>query len=508
VTTIVWAGHAFLEVGAPPSAARGVGVEGNRIVDVGALDDLRARYPTADVVGSADFVLLPALVNSHDHGRGLGTLPLGVPDDLLEVWLVGLKALSGLDPYVAAAFDGLRLLRSGVGLTTHSHNPFDQHRLLEESEETLRGYRDAGIRVAYGPPYVDQNPLVYGDESDFLASVAPDLRPIAASMLAPGFGDLDEYLGVCRDLLHRHQDADQCLVQIQPNPVAVQWSSDRAIAESVELARRFGTRVQLHALETRYQRAYAQRRWGKSVVRHLDDVGALGPWLTAAHMVWTDPEDFLLLAEKGVGVAHNPSSNLRLRSGIAPIAEMLRAGVRLGVGLDGHSLDEDQDYLRELRLAWTLANRPGAKSATVLSQDVWRMGTVDGAAVTFGLTAPLGSLVVGNLADLFLIDRGEGLDDWSLGLGARSGVENERNDFADVLLRGASRRHVRHVMVNGRWVVRDGQSTTLDVREIVRALREDLTRRRAGRAAAREAKQIALAVRAFYAGWDADTPWS
>lgn len=107
----------------------------------------------------------------------------------------------------------------------------------------------------------------------------------------------------------------------------------------------------MHLLETRYQRTYARQRWAISFPQHLDAIGALGPWLTLAHMVWVAPDDLPLLAERGVGVAHNPSSNLRLRSGIAPPRAMLTAGVQVGIGLDGQALNDDQDMLRELRLA-------------------------------------------------------------------------------------------------------------------------------------------------------------
>ncbi len=505
MTTIVWAGAAFPDFDGEPRSDFGVAVESNRIVDRGPLAELRLRHPDDDEVGGSDLILIPGLINSHDHGRGLGTAPLGVPDDILETWLIGLRAQPGIDRYLAAAFDGLRLLRAGVCATTHSHNPLDRHRLAAESDDTLRGYRDAGIRVAYGPPIVDQNPLVYDDAAGFLAGLNPNLRASVEPLTRPNSVDPDLYFDLCADLVGRYQDPDSPTVQIQTNPVAVQWSSDPVVVRCVDFARRHQTRVQLHVLETRYQRAYAQRRWGKSVIRHLDDLGALGPWLTVAHMVWVDPEDFGLLAERGVGVAHNPSSNLRLRSGTAPVVAMRAAGIRVGVGLDGHSLDEDQDYLRELRLAWTLANRPGAASPTLSAIEIWTMGTRTGAAITFGTSAPLGALERGYLADLVLLDRGTGLDDWSIGLSAQPTPTEEKALLAEVMLRGASRRHVRHVMVNGRWAIREGRSTTLDERDIVSQLRANL-RGQSGTdqtASLEVARALVPAVRAFYAGWDA-----
>ena len=131
----------------------------------------------------------------------------------------------------------------------------------------------------------------------------------------------------------------------------------------------------MHMLESPYQRDYAWRTWGRGFIEQLDSMGALGEWLTLAHMVWSEADDPALLAARGVSVAHNPSSNLRLRSGIAPIARYRQAGVNVGIGMDGHTLDDDQDYLREIRLAFTLGNRPGANSVGLAPGDLLKMAT-------------------------------------------------------------------------------------------------------------------------------------
>ena len=503
MATLIWAGYALPDATAAPRSDFAVCVEGNRIVATGSFTDLKALYPTASLVGGANLILLPAMVNSHDHGRGLGTVPLGVPDDLLELWLLGLRVQPPLDPYLAAAYDGLRLLRSGVGLTAHSHNPRDRSRLDRESEATLSGYRDAGIRVAYHPPIVNQNSLVYADEAAFIETLPTDLQPLARSFLRQAIPSLDEYLGLCRDLFRRHHDTDAATVQIQVSPVAAQWCSDDVIVGCVQFAREHGTRVQMHMLETRYQRAYALRTWGKSTVRHLEEIGALGPWLTLAHMVWVDLDDLATLAERGVGIAHNPSSNLRLRSGIAPVPEFLEAGLSLGVGLDGHTLDEDQDYLRELRLAWTLANRPGAPSPTVPASVIWSLGTTGGAAITVGKTTKLGKLEAGYLADLVLIDQGSGLDDWTIGLSAQASPDAALAYLPELMLRGVCHQNVRDVMVNGEWVMRDGHSTRLDEAALVSELRQNLavTAKSAG-SVFNPAPAVVPDVRQYYLGWD------
>jgi 5-methylthioadenosine/S-adenosylhomocysteine deaminase len=503
MSLIISPGTALLDAAQPVERGVAVCVEGHQITDVGPRDALLARHPGADELRAPDLIMIPALVNSHDHGRGLGTLSLGVPDDLLEIWLPGLWSQPTIDPYLAALYDGLRLLRAGVCAVAHSHNPRDWLAMDAEAEATIRGYRDAGIRVAFHPPLVDQNQLVYDDRAGFLGSLPPELRPAAERFLSPPPLGRGEYLALCAELLRRHHDPEQHTVHVQISPAGGQWCSDELIGAAVEFARANRTRVQMHMLETCYQRAYALRRWGVSFPRHLDRIGALGPWLTLAHMVWADPEDLPLLAERGVGVAHNPSSNLRLRSGVAPVPELLANSVALGVGLDGHALDEDQDMLRELRLAWTLANRPGAAAPSVSARDVLCLGTTGGAAVTFGADVPLGRIASGYLADLVLLDRGEGLDDWTLGLSAESPLAGVDERLPELLLRSASRATVRHVMVNGRWVIREGRSALQDEQAVVAALREDLARQERDLSqAARDARALAPYVRGFYRGWD------
>ncbi|MBF2008610.1 MAG: amidohydrolase family protein [Chlorogloeopsis fritschii C42_A2020_084] len=498
MVTLIWAGIVFVDESATPQSHFGVCVEDNRIIATGKYHELHARYPNAQIVGSEKFLLAPTFVNSHDHGRALNTLSLGVTDDLLEIWLLKLSSLPIIDPYLAAAYDGLRLLRSGVGTVAHSHNPRSWQNMEAEAIATLKGYRDAGIRAAFHPPIVDQNPLVYGDAKQFLATLPADKKPLAKQFMAPVPLARQDYFGLCTDLVKTYHDTEQFMCHIQVSPAGGQWCSDELILEAVDFARRYQTRLQMHLLETSYQRQYAYRQWGKSFVQHLDEIGALGEWLTCAHMVWVDEEDLSLLAERKVGIAHNPSSNLRLRSGMAPIAKMVNAGVVLGIGLDGHSLDNDQDYLREMRLALTLSNQPGANALTVTAPTIWQMGTTGGAKITLGKNVPLGKLVPNHLADLVLID-------WSAVQDAAiPELYGEMIPTVEILLRQATRHHVKHVMVNGNWVVWDGKSKTLAENMLIAALREELAKQDKQKLlqTANNAEIVANYLRRFYAQWD------
>ncbi len=491
---LVWAGLALPDAHTPAQPDFAVAVEGTRIIAAGPRHQLAAAYPDAPQTGSADYLLLPGFTNSHDHGRGLGTFPLGAPDDLLEIWLPGLFSQPAVSPYLLAAWESVMLLRSGVTLTAHSQNPQNWLHMGDEAHELLRGYRDAGVRVAFHPPLVDQNPLVYAGRAEFLAGLPATLHEAAARFLAPNPLSHADYLTLCDELYRAYHDPVDHTVAIQISPAGGQWCSDALILAAVDFARSHATRVQMHMLETRYQRAYAWRTWGKSFIAHLHEIGALGPWLTLAHMIWIEESDLPLLAESGVAVAHNPGSNLRLRSGVAPVPAYIRHDIPLGIGMDGQTLDDDQDYLRELRLALTLANRPGAHSPTVTAADILHAGLGGGAAVTLGAGAPLGKLAPGALADLVLIDYTEVCRPWMSPLPST----------ADVLLRKASSRHVRHVMVHGDWKLWEGRATCVDEDALAAAIADELNRYAPTDLAAQAAAAQALApyLRRFYAAWE------
>ena len=485
---IIWANWGYIKGTFQESPA--LYILDSRIVEVGSRSTLTEKYPEATVFGSGELLMLPGLVNSHDHGRALGTLSLGIPDSLLEVWIDNLGILPHLSPQLAATYEGLQLIHSGVTSVAHSHNPASFETMFEEVPETLKGYRAAGIRVAMHPPITDQNRLIYDDRERFLASVPHELRLTAAEAMLSTRFSADDYFQELQRLFNQHHDTDEQWVHVQVSPVGGQWASDALILRAVEWAKAQGTRVQMHMLETPFQRQYAFRKWGKSFIQHLGEIGALGPWLTLAHMVWIEDTDIPLLAERGVSTAHNPSSNLRLRSGIAPIAALHHGGVRIGIGLDGHGLDEDQDYLREMRLAFTLANQPGATALDISPLTIFDMASQQGAKVTFGDNTRLGLLAEGYLADIVLLD-------WSGVKGAWCPpAYPSQAHLPDFLLRRATRQHVRHVMVHGEWVLRDKQHTRLDEAAVTQAVQSELASQ-----APPTPSPLSAYIRQFYASW-------
>jgi cytosine/adenosine deaminase-related metal-dependent hydrolase len=209
----------------------------------------------------------------------------------------------------------------------------------------------------------------------------------------------------------------------------------------------------MHLLETPYQRAWADRHHPGGIVRFLDALGLLSPRLTVAHCTHARPDELALLAERGVGIAVNTSSNLGLKSGIAPLAEMLRQGCRVAMGLDGMSLDEDDDALRELRLAW-LIHRGRGFDVEMTAAQLWDFGAVHGRHTVMGTQGGTtgGQLTVGAPADFMLLDW-DVVDDEAVLPGL---------DPLDLLLAHASAAHISDVVIGGRQVVRTGRVTGVD----------------------------------------------
>ena len=241
------------------------------------------------------------------------------------------------------------------------------------------------------------------------------------------------------------------MFDVQYGPQAPQWCTRELLTAIADASARTGRRIHMHLLETRYQRAWADGEFPGGVVKYLDSIGLLSPRLTLAHCTWTRPEELELLAERGVTISTNASSNLTLRSGIAPIGEMLRRGCRVAIGLDAGTIDEDDDALRELRLVHLLHGGTGfnvvADRKTMLTM-VLRNGRASVTNKDEG-----GRIAAGEPADVLLLDW-EALD-----------YERLRPDLNadDLLFARARAQHVHELIVAGRTVVRDGKVLGVDL---------------------------------------------
>ena len=275
-------------------------VRGDRIEAVGAWDTLRAAHPDAEVLGSAEVAVLPGMVSGHHHAAGVSHLQQGVADDVLEPWLLELRRMRPTDAYLDALLTSARLLRSGVTGVVEMHACRGSATAsAERVRGALRGFDEAGIRVAFAAGVADQNSLLSaarpGEERAFVDGLPPDARAAAEAMLpGPDFMRPDEYFDLIDGLWRQY--AEHSRIDIWFGPQGPNWVSDEFFVKTAERAASYGTGIQTHVAESLYEKLYGQRTYGEPVVHHLKRLGVLGPRVSLAHAVWMSEADIEVLA--------------------------------------------------------------------------------------------------------------------------------------------------------------------------------------------------------------------
>ena len=467
--------------------------EDGAIVEVGPYRALAAKHRPDEILGSTDHVVLPGLVNSHHH-VGLTPFQHGSPDHPLELWFASRMGARDVDPYLDTLYSAFEMVESGVTTVQHLHGwrvaPAARVRAI--AGRILQAYADVGMRVSYSYALRDQNRLVYEADEDFLRRLPADLAGDVAAWFRGQVIPLEEQLELFVALWEQLGRNAGERARIQLAPANLHWCSDRALEALRDHARRYRVGMHMHLLETAYQKEYARRRTGTSAARHLAELGLLGPDLTLGHGVWLTDDDLDLVAASGTLICHNASSNLRLRSGIAPLNRWTARGVRVALGLDEAGINDDRDMLQEMRLVLRLHRVPGMDDAVPTAAEVFRMATEHGAATT-PFAGRIGTLEPGQAADLVLLD-------WRH-------VAHPYLDAATPVLDAVVHRGrasgVALVMVNGEVILKDGRFTRVDraarldeLAASLRApLRPDEERRRT------LARAVFPHVQRFYDGW-------
>ena len=417
-------------------------------------DRVAAAEP-ATLAAAGGQIVMPPLVNAHDHVRGLRPTALGAFDLPLELWLATLSNTPVCDPYlIAAAALGRQAAGGCGGIMIHYTRPQYPARLGEELADVLRAVRDVGVRAAIAVSMRDMHLLGYGADADILAGLAGPAREAVAQRL------LTDRPPAAAEQLRRFDDfADSLrddLVDVQYGPYGLEWCSDALLRGIAERSALSGRRVHMHLLESPTQRQFLDALHPGGPVRYLDSIGLLSPRLSVAHATWLRPDEMELLAERGVTASVNTSSNLHLRNGVANMAEMARRGMALAMGLDGFSVDDDDDAFRELRLTYLLQHGVGLEAGLPRDRllDAACHGgrfAVTGEALRGDGQQP-GALQPGAPADLMVLNRAT-LD---------HDVVIDSEDAALVVQR-ATRRSMSVLYVAGRAIVRDSVPTGIDL---------------------------------------------
>jgi 5-methylthioadenosine/S-adenosylhomocysteine deaminase len=469
--------------------------EDGRIVAIDEYGALRKRFPDAPSIGSRDYVVIPGFVNAHAHGRGFTTYQMGQPDEPLEMRIIEMatrpewgatsaaaQPRSSYDPYRDTLYACLKQIASGITSTLHSHiyvggrvEPY-----AKLTREVLRAYADSGLRCAFALGVRDRYSFTFMDDHEFIRLLPEELR--AASGIRPISCDMGfaEFYSLLRTLAAEYP---QIKFQLGPwNPV---WCSDRLMEQLAEASARDGWRIHTHLSETRYQAGYARKAYGKSWAGRLKELGMLSERFSGAHAIWVDRADIELIKESGAQIVHNPSSNLRLGSGMAPVRDLLDRGVPVAFGLDSLSMNDDEDMFQDLRLGQVVQNRPGLDTPPLAASTMFTMATSVGANVT-GIEGT-GSLAPGMLADAVLVSLPE----------VAGGHADQ--PLADLMLRRAKAAHVRTVIIGGKVMLEDGRWNGIDPESLRAQLRATMgTARRSEARSVAEVKQVVRNVLKSY----------
>ncbi|MDP3910596.1 MAG: 5'-deoxyadenosine deaminase [Gemmatimonadales bacterium] len=409
-------------------------LEGDVLVQGGLIQAVgpSARRPVGpSVLDCRGLVVLPGLIQAHIHL--CQTLFRGLADDLpLEAWLERriwpLEAAHTPESvYWSAMLGAAELLLGGTTAILDMET-------VRHTASAFEALEEIGLRATAGKCLMD---------------AAPAVSP--AALREP----TDRALQESADLCERWHGAAGGRLRYCFAPRFAPSCSGPLLRAVSDLAERAGAVVHTHAAETPLELEMVKRATGHDEIAYLDSVGIAGPRAALAHCVWVSPEGVQRLAQQATNIVHCPSSNLKLGSGIAPVPEMLAAGCRVAIGADGAPCNNRLDAFAEMRLA-ALIQKPRLGPDALPAIEALELATLGGARA-LGLEREIGSIEVGKLADVIVLD----LDG--------PHAQPAEADLVSRIVYSAQPADVRHVIVEGRVVVRDGVLRTAQLEEIRRA---------------------------------------
>jgi 5-methylthioadenosine/S-adenosylhomocysteine deaminase len=408
-----------------------VAVRGNSIVAVGPEAEVKKEFTAKETLDCGGKTLMPGLINAHTHVPM--TLLRGLTDDLrLDVWLMGYMMPVERE-FVSPEFVRLGTLLACAEQIRSGVTTFNDMYYFEDS--VAQAASDAGMRAVCG--------------QSVMKFPAPD---------APSYEDAMER---ARDFIKRWKGHELIVPAIAPH--APYTTTPEMLRETAELAKEFDVPLHTHLAETLFEVENMRNENGMPVIPYVKKQGLFEAKVIAAHCVHVDIGEIRTLKNHGAGVSHNPSSNLKLASGFAPVTKMLEAGLNVGIGTDGPSSNNDLDMFEEVRLASFVAKAVSNDPTAVPAQTALTMATRLGAQALH-LGHLTGSLTPGRRADLILVDT--------------SPVHNSprfrrdpNNAYAQIVYASKST-DVTDVMVNGKWLMREQNLLTLNEKELLSQARE------------------------------------
>lgn len=458
---------------------RDVLVTGDTIAEIGPPG--LAAPADVRVIDAAGRLISPGLINAHTHGHG--ALARGSGDRwTLELllnaagWLGGNRTME--DRYLSTQIAAVEMVSKGCTACYDLFFEFPSPS-VEGIETAARAYADVGMRAVIAPMMADRT--FWQAIPGLMDALPPAARgEIERIRMAPW----ETSLATARRAIETAK-VDRALIRFGLGPTIPLHCSDEFIVGCRDAARDLGVGVHMHVAESKVQAVAGLAKYGKTLVAHLDALGILGPTFTAAHCVWLDDGDIARFADRGVSVAHNPGSNMRLGAGVARVRRMLDHHVNVGIGTDGANCSDNQNVFEAMRLASLVSRIQGHDPARWLATGEVFTAATTGGARALGFGDGLGRLAPGAKADLVLLD-----------LGHMNWVP--LHDPINQMVHAEDGTAVESVMIGGRLVVDRRRVVGVDTAQLAARAQAAVERLRAANAPLRQlADQLIPAIGKF-----------
>ena len=459
-------------------------IEGDTIVQLAAPEQL--PHEGCEVIDASDCLVLPGLINGHTHSHGALARGLVADKVSLEGFLASMPAVTGQrtldDLKLSAELNAVELLRRGC---TSCIDMALQLPLPTPEGLTAIGqaYNSVGLRAVIAPMVADRS--LYEANPAMMAALPSELQDAVKRIQLPSAAQL---IAACRQA-QADWPFDRQMQQLGIGPAIPMHCSDELLQACGQISSDLNVPLQTHLLESRVQAIFGSSQ-GESPTRRLQRLGCLGASTTVAHGVWLDDDDMEVLHASGAMVVHNPLSNLRLGSGIAPVRRLLQHQVGVAVGTDASNTSDGQNLFEAIRMASYLSRMATPDWVEWIGADeAWRLAA-QGGARAMGLPDRLGRIAPGHLADLTMVDL------------CGPHYTPLRHLLKQTVF-GESGAGVRRVMINGRMAYANGRVLGID---------EDALRRRAQAAAQRldaalaDARSASAPLNPWLAAFCCDAP--
>lgn len=401
-------------------------IKGGNISALGPMAELPAAITAKKTIDGAGCLLMPGLVNTHTHAPM--TLFRGLADDLpLMTWLnehifpAEAKSVNPEMVYWCSKLAAAEMILAGT--TTVADGYFLEDRVAQ-------AFADCGLRAVAAQGVID--------------------------FPAPGVPDPTQNIAVAAQFVDDWQNRNDLITPAVFCHSPYTCSAD-TLKRAKDIARQKNVKLFVHVAETKAEVEQLQEQHGTTPVRYLDSLGILDRDTICVHCVWLDEEEIAILAQRGTGVSTCPQSNMKLGSGIAPLKELLKRNIPVGLGTDGCASNNTLDLFREMDLCAKLHKVKELDPTALPAGQILQMATWRGAEV-LGLQEKIGSLAPGKTADLVLLDL----------------QQPHLQPFysQDLLVYAANGSDISTVIINGRLVLENRRILTFDVQEVMERVRE------------------------------------